>query len=314
SHHAGKLPQYRKLVKELFSKKLIKVVSATSTLSAGINMPARTVVISNMTYKRYNAHTKEMETQTLNVNDFHQMAGRAGRRGVDAIGNVVLYNLKAIPNKYKKEEHNKNRIDELNLAYQYIAEAPDKLRSQYRPEAVLLARYYNEHSDNSNLRDMINQSFKMSCAKEKDKTMDAIIQKFENYSHTLLKQGILYKYYHNEYILTPKGKLLLSAQGANPLMVVSLIYDEALRTSTPETLAQVAGYIAGSDETQEVSGMDEVLDKMLELQLKGEKNPKAVMKASRNIRQTYLDKEDKLLRSLKESKVPPHDIIASDSI
>ncbi|MBQ7287333.1 MAG: DEAD/DEAH box helicase, partial [Candidatus Gastranaerophilales bacterium] len=44
-HHAGRMPQYKKLVEELFSKKLIKVVVSTSTLGAGINMPARTVVM-----------------------------------------------------------------------------------------------------------------------------------------------------------------------------------------------------------------------------------------------------------------------------
>ena len=51
-HHAGELPQYRKLIEELFSKKLLKVVVATSTLSAGINMPARSVVICDTAFKK----------------------------------------------------------------------------------------------------------------------------------------------------------------------------------------------------------------------------------------------------------------------
>ena len=60
-HHAGRLPQYKKLVEELFSKKLTKVVISTSTLGAGINMPARTVVMTNTAYKKYNPETKEVE-------------------------------------------------------------------------------------------------------------------------------------------------------------------------------------------------------------------------------------------------------------
>ncbi|MBR2068146.1 MAG: DEAD/DEAH box helicase [Candidatus Gastranaerophilales bacterium] len=313
AHHAGKLPQYRKLVEELFSKKLLKVVSATSTLSAGINMPARSVVISDMTYKSYNAHTKEMETTTLSVNDFHQMAGRAGRRGVDNTGNVVLYNLKSIPKKYQKEQQNIEAVDELNLAYQYISSNADNLRSQFRPDPVLIARYYNENSDNSNLRDMVNNSFKIYSAKDKDKTSDTLIKRFENYSHILLKQGFLYRNYKNEYILTPKGRLLLCAQGANPLMTVGLIYDEVLKNITPETLAQIAGYIAGSNEVQEPKGFQEVIDNMLEIQLT-DRNSKQQIKSFRKVRNSYQDREEKLLRTLKESKIAPNDIISSDNV
>ena len=96
-HHAGRLPQYKKLIEELFSKKLIKVVIATSTLGAGINMPARTVVMTNTAYKKYNPKTEEIEYTPLSANEFHQMAGRAGRRGIDSVGHVVLYNLHTPP-------------------------------------------------------------------------------------------------------------------------------------------------------------------------------------------------------------------------
>ena len=67
-------------------------------------MPTKTVVMTNTAYKKYNPDSQEFEFTPLTANEFHQMAGRAGRRGVDNIGNVILYNLKAIPEKFKNEE------------------------------------------------------------------------------------------------------------------------------------------------------------------------------------------------------------------
>ncbi len=310
-HHAGKLPEYRKLIEELFSKKLLKVVISTSTLSAGINMPARTVVLSDMTYRRYNPHTKELEDKTLTVNEFHQMAGRAGRRGIDRTGNVVLYNLKAIPKKYKSEEHNKNRIDELELAYNYVSSKADNLRSQFRPDPVLISRYYSENSDNSALTDLINKTFGFYCAKDKDSHLASKLRKFENYSQVLLKQGFLYRDYKNQYILTPKGKMLQNAIGANPLMTVNLVYDGLLDNVTPVELSQIAGYIAGSDEVQEPVEIEAIVNELLNAQIGDDK--KAV-KNFQKLRNSYKQKEDKLLKALNESKTAPCDIISSDNI
>ena len=312
AHHAGKLPQYRKLIEELFSKKLLKVVVATSTLSAGINMPARSVVISDMTYRQYNHQEDKMETIPLSVNDFHQMAGRAGRRGVDELGYVILYNLKSIPKEFLKEEHNKDKTDELNLAYQYISSKPDNIRSQYRPDSVLLANYYNRHGNNNGLMDLINKSFKVFSSKNKDKTLESEIRKFENYSHILLKQGFMYRDYKNQYILTPKGKLLLNAQGANPLMTTGLIYDEILHDITPLNLAQIAGYISASDDLKESEEMSSVVETMLSSSL--DNNFSSDIKKFKKIRKVYSDREEKLLKAFKESKVDSRDILKSDNL
>lgn len=84
SHHAGLLPGWKALVEKLFQKGLIKVVFATETLAAGINMPARTTIISSISKRTDNGH------RTLSANEFLQMSGRAGRRGMDEIGYVVV--------------------------------------------------------------------------------------------------------------------------------------------------------------------------------------------------------------------------------
>lgn len=83
SHHAGVLPAWKGLIEELFQQGLIKIVFATETLAAGINMPARTTVISSLSKRTDRGH------RLLTASEFLQMAGRAGRRGMDQIGYVV---------------------------------------------------------------------------------------------------------------------------------------------------------------------------------------------------------------------------------
>lgn len=84
SHHAGLLPGWKVLVEKLFQKGLIKVVFATETLAAGINMPARSTVISAISKRTDNGH------RMLTANEFLQMSGRAGRRGMDKVGYVTV--------------------------------------------------------------------------------------------------------------------------------------------------------------------------------------------------------------------------------
>lgn len=80
-HHAGILPPCKEMVEDLFSRGLLSIVCATDTLSVGINMPARTVIISSMS---------RPVAGLLTPNDFSQLTGRAGRRGIDTRGAVVL--------------------------------------------------------------------------------------------------------------------------------------------------------------------------------------------------------------------------------
>jgi len=83
-HHAGLLPVWKNFVEELFIDGLIKVIYATETLAAGMNMPARTTVITAL-YKR-----GDNGIERLSTSSFQQMAGRAGRRGKDSQGFCVV--------------------------------------------------------------------------------------------------------------------------------------------------------------------------------------------------------------------------------
>jgi ATP-dependent RNA helicase HelY len=83
-HHAGLLPILKQLVEVLFGLGLMQVVFATDTLALGVNMPARSVVIGRMS--KWDGRRRRV----LKPNEFQQMAGRAGRRGMDAFGHVIV--------------------------------------------------------------------------------------------------------------------------------------------------------------------------------------------------------------------------------
>ncbi|HEY8271582.1 MAG TPA: DUF3516 domain-containing protein [Pseudobdellovibrionaceae bacterium] len=82
-HHAGLLPKYRALVEQLAQQGLLKVISGTDTLGVGVNVPIRTVLFTKLC--KYDGD----KTGILSVREFHQIAGRAGRRGYDTRGTVV---------------------------------------------------------------------------------------------------------------------------------------------------------------------------------------------------------------------------------
>jgi superfamily II RNA helicase len=85
SHHAGMLPAHKSFVELLYRNQLMLVVFATETLAAGINMPARTTVVCSMAKRGDGSSMDLLETSNL-----LQMAGRAGRRGMDTDGTCVI--------------------------------------------------------------------------------------------------------------------------------------------------------------------------------------------------------------------------------
>src|SRR5499425_116779 len=83
-HHAGILPSLKRLIERLFERGLCKVVFATETMSLGIHMPARAVALQSLTKRT------DRGFRSLTHNELTQMAGRAGRRGIDAEGKCVI--------------------------------------------------------------------------------------------------------------------------------------------------------------------------------------------------------------------------------
>ncbi|BDA70408.1 Type III restriction enzyme, res subunit [Calothrix sp. PCC 7716] len=137
AHHAGILPAWKVLVEELFQQGLIKVVFATETLAAGINMPARTTVISSLSKRTDTGH------RLLNASEFLQMAGRAGRRGMDEQGHVVTLQT---PFEGAKE-----------AAYLGTSE-PDPLVSQFSPSYGMVLNLLQTHTLDQ-AKELIERSF-----------------------------------------------------------------------------------------------------------------------------------------------------------
>ncbi|MGD1011942.1 MAG: helicase-related protein, partial [Acidimicrobiales bacterium] len=84
AHHAGMVPPFREAVEACFAEALVKVVFATETLALGINMPARSVVIEELTKFGGAGH------QEITASEYTQLTGRAGRRGIDEVGYAAV--------------------------------------------------------------------------------------------------------------------------------------------------------------------------------------------------------------------------------
>lgn len=84
SHHAGQLPYWKVLVEKMMTKGCLDAIFSTSTVAAGVNFPARTVVLVQS--DRFNGR----QFSDLTATELHQMTGRAGRRGKDNIGFAVV--------------------------------------------------------------------------------------------------------------------------------------------------------------------------------------------------------------------------------
>jgi ATP-dependent RNA helicase HelY len=84
AHHAGMVPPFKEAVEACFAQGLVKVVFATETLALGINMPARTVVIENLSKFTGERH------EFLTAGEYTQLTGRAGRRGIDPVGYAIV--------------------------------------------------------------------------------------------------------------------------------------------------------------------------------------------------------------------------------
>lgn len=132
--------QLKALVEELYEKRLLKVLYCTSTFALGINMPARTVVFDGL--KKYDG----IRLRPLNNREFQQKAGRAGRRGLDTEGHVVI----RIDSEYWTE--NRELLDG------YLKGAPEPVRSSFslcfNSVVNLLARNPPEH-----IREIVEKSF-----------------------------------------------------------------------------------------------------------------------------------------------------------
>jgi len=154
-HHAGMLPTLKEVIERLFTSRLLKVIFTTETFALGINMPSRSVMFDGLR-KFYGTYVRNLKTR-----DFYQMAGRAGRRGIDKEGFVYT---RVNPHRINFEEVNRiifGKTEEvksqLNTSYATILNLYEKYQDDLFKIYPLSLHYYqsnkNEQKQALNLLD-----------------------------------------------------------------------------------------------------------------------------------------------------------------
>ena len=138
SHHAGHIPSWKLLIEKMMSAGLLNAIFATSTVAAGVDFPARTVVISNAESRGNDGW------RPIQASELQQMTGRAGRRGKDNVGFVVL-----APSNFQ----NPPRIAKL------LTSPPDDLQSQFRATYSSLLNLLDAFGSFRQLREIVEKSF-----------------------------------------------------------------------------------------------------------------------------------------------------------
>lgn len=230
-HNAGMLPEQKELVEELFQKKLLKTVISTETLSAGINMPARTTVISGVRKPTDNPDGDDHK-RYIYPNEFHQMAGRAGRRGIDTEGFCISM---AVNNSQHK------KFDEL------ISSPSNDIESHYKIDYSFVASLNDTYgsSDKGYVESLFKDSLKAydedgQVSKDNSKRM---IEEFSN-KEAILKK---YDYLDKDNKLTDKGILLTKLNGYEQIPIIDSVVNKEFEGMNAIQLAGVAAGLANME-------------------------------------------------------------------
>src|SRR2546426_3363181 len=138
SHHAGHMPAWKLVIEKMMSAGLLDAIFATATVAAGVDFPARTVVVTVADRRSARGW------QTLTASELQQMTGRAGRRGKDRVGFII-----AAPGPHQ----NPQSITELLRA------PPDDLESQFRATYTALLNLLDAFGNFAQVRAIAEQSF-----------------------------------------------------------------------------------------------------------------------------------------------------------
>jgi superfamily II RNA helicase len=194
-HHAGLLPKYRVLVEQLAQRGLLKVICGTDTLGVGINVPIRTVLFTQLC--KYSGQ----KTGILSARDFHQISGRAGRKGFDDVGWVVAQApAHAIENllleqkqagggkkfvKRKPPERNFVNWDEKTFT-RLMTAPPERLTSQFQITHGMLLNVLSRPTDGCTaMQRLIARSHELPKAKK------ALIRRGWQLFRALVERGII---------------------------------------------------------------------------------------------------------------------------
>ncbi len=208
AHHAGLVPVFRETVEECFAAGLLQVVFATETLSLGINMPARSVVIERFT--KYGGAGRA----TLTSGEYLQLTGRAGRRGLDEEGHAVVAWSSEIT---------------FAEAARVASAPPPDLRSAFRPTYNLAVNLVGRF-DRATAGDVLRRSF----AQWQARNPDLLLAQLDHRVAVLEEM-----HYLDGWALTPAGRGLARIYHEADLLIAEALRTEVLAGAEPAVLAGV---------------------------------------------------------------------------
>jgi superfamily II RNA helicase len=231
AHHAGQLPAWKLMLENLMSRGLLDAVFATSTVAAGVNFPARTVVFLNS--DRFNGK----QFLPLTATEFHQMTGRAGRRGMDNIGFALM-----IPDKFM----------DVSLMARLLDAPPSDVTSQIKINFSMVLNLLLSHTP-AQIEELLRKSFANFLIRQSGTQKDTLKK------HTHLWQDFLrhldflkatgYVTPQNE--LTPDGKWASQLRVDQPLLIAEGFRKGLFPQSDPDVLAAIIACFVNDRETDD---------------------------------------------------------------
>ncbi len=213
SHHGGQLPYWKVLVENLMNRGLLNAIFSTSTVAAGVNFPARSVVLIQS--DRFNGH----EFADLTATEFHQMVGRAGRRGKDKIGFAVV-----IPGIHQNPD----------LIHELQESPPEPVNSQIQINFSMVLNLLLSHTP-TEVKDLIDRSFAsfQETPSRREKIRNRLWRDFKRHLHFLKETGFV----NNMDQLTEDGYWASKLRVDQPLLISEAIRKSAMDDLLPEELA-----------------------------------------------------------------------------
>ncbi len=247
AHHSGQLPAWKIILETLMTQGLLDAVFATSTVAAGVNFPARTIVFLNS--DRFNGK----EFLPMTPTEYHQMTGRAGRRGMDNIGFAV-----AIPGKFM----------DVPLVAKLQTKRPSRVKSQIKINFSMTLNLLLSHTPDQ-IEDLLKQSFatyQLIVKREKEK-VSVRVKNLHKYlwrdymrHHMFLQET---GYVDSKDRLTEDGVWASQLRVDQPLLIASGFRLEIFPESDPALLAAVVAVFVNEKEADSKVNKDYLPKKLV---------------------------------------------------
>lgn len=235
SHHGGQLPAWKFLVEMMMNKGFLDAIFATTTVAAGVNYPARTIVMLNSDI--FNGH----EFLPLRGTEFHQMTGRAGRRGQDRIGFLMI-----VPGRFMDLQH----------IARLLKSGPEVVESQIRVDFSMVLNLLLSQTP-ADIHEILTRSF----AVFQRGGMDSLWRDFERHLDFLKAEGFV----SEDDRLLPDGVWASQLRLDQPLLIAECLRKGAFPDDASLLAAIVAPFAYDGDQEMRIPGLKGLPPKLMKV-------------------------------------------------